>query len=180
MPHDFTLFANYFACIRFFDARLTRLIAFARDSCPAFAPNILSQTRSGGSRTPTLCQKIGQFLSTLTGYLEYGAEMIFPRSAILVGLDDRTLSLAIGLAGLLQSSYARLGRSSGAARKTSWTEAMELRHWKIDSNPYSLPRPLVRDKLSTRLRVALLIIMRRGRAEVPVHSAGQGCCRRQA
>src|SRR3984957_15971369 len=32
---------------------------------------------------------------------------------------------------------------------------MELRHSKIDSNPYSLPCPLVRDKLPTRLRVAL-------------------------
>src|ERR1700676_3565676 len=47
---------------------------------------------------------------------------------------------------------------------------MELRRWKDDSNPYSLPRPSMRDKLSTRLRVALLI--RRGRAEVPVHCAG--------
>jgi len=29
-------------------------------------------------------------------------------------------------------------------------EAMELRRWKDDSNPYHLPHPLVRDKLPTR------------------------------
>ena len=45
-------------------------------------------------------------------------------------------------------------KSRGAARNLV-TEAMELRRWKDDSNPYYLPRPLVRDKLPTCLRVAL-------------------------
>jgi hypothetical protein len=53
----------------------------------------------------------------------------------------------------------------GTCRKPR-NEAMELRRWKDDSNPYYLPRPLVRDKLPARRGSPSV---RRGRAEIPVH-----------
>src|SRR6516162_649544 len=52
---------------------------------------------------------------------------------------------------------------------------MELRHWKDDSEPYSLPVPSVRDKLPTGLTVVSGDV-----PKSPLHCTGQGCCRRRA
>lgn len=59
------------------------------------------------------------------------------------------------LVGLLPAHGLAAVASRTDLPETSWIEAMELRHWKDDSNPYALPRPLLTDKLPSRLRVAL-------------------------
>jgi hypothetical protein len=92
----------------------------------------------------------------------FGASIILTdrlsRPNVVAGALWRATSVppSAHLAGLLRRMVKPQFGSQRICQKHRGPKQWKLRPWKNDINPYSLPGPSVRDKLPTRLRVALL------------------------